>query len=668
MSADSVIFLAEINLSQLDFKSAVQAAVSPSPFVVPEEKVTGERGEESPVGGLEGPIEVGGVCETEAGTEVDAEDEDEDVDVVGGVDEVGLSGYESEGFTLSEILRRKRLGKNVSEGVIDNAHLPQCEFSNLHWLPLALLFRISLLASQLIPFGLILLRALSSMKMTSWGCCVLVYNCSGEPVVHGDEPELPRTDVSGSEFEAGAPTSEEEAERKKSQTKRAPKSPLTAVLESWLLSILHCRFLSYQWLIPCVISRRCWDDSGSIRKWRSVDWRGDGWAVEGASHCCYQEPGTVGWGAQHDVLEAVHSRCRRRELLERAFDDGNSCARMRNLLVLFQVGSKFLPCFFLLQISSWPIPLPLWFVPLGIKWCPCVAPFARRRRLSCCLLWWTVSIFRLLGSVVLFQSIFSVFLLVELNEVLDRLNQGSAKSTSPHRVETSDTSGDETDATQGRRKVLSKKTYRMKKVYAATELGRFFLTGPLDAVNLPSHFYCRLCRKNVSVLTHGHHEVLRYFQGRRHFARDQRLRLETPWWRALDFQGNPLTCDELEQQREKIQKGPLVVRDREHPFAEDFISDEAGVIDPHLPVLTKVSCLIDGLKMGGSYGLIEKLWAQFVLTTRPVKREVAWTRDEVLVGSVDFRNLFVSFLIHIVVLLLVNYHYWNANPNFITSC
>ena len=148
MSEESVIFLAEINSSQVDNKSAVQAAVSPSPFIVPEENVTGERGEEIPVGSVEGPIEVGGVCETEAGTEVDAEDEDKDVDVVGGVDEVGLSGYESEGFTLSEILCRKRLGKNVSEGVINTAHLPQCEFSNLRRLPLALLFRISLLASQ----------------------------------------------------------------------------------------------------------------------------------------------------------------------------------------------------------------------------------------------------------------------------------------------------------------------------------------------------------------------------------------------------------------------------------------------------------------------------------------------------------------------------------------
>ena len=96
MSEDSVIFLAEINSSQVDNKSAVQAVVSPSPVVVPEENVAGERGEESPVGSPEGPIVLRGVCETEAGTEADVEDEDEDVDVVGGVDEVGVSGDESE--------------------------------------------------------------------------------------------------------------------------------------------------------------------------------------------------------------------------------------------------------------------------------------------------------------------------------------------------------------------------------------------------------------------------------------------------------------------------------------------------------------------------------------------------------------------------------------------
>ena len=64
MSKESVIFFAEISSSQADNKSAVQVAVFPSPFVVPEDKIAGERGEESPVGGPEGPTEVGGVYET----------------------------------------------------------------------------------------------------------------------------------------------------------------------------------------------------------------------------------------------------------------------------------------------------------------------------------------------------------------------------------------------------------------------------------------------------------------------------------------------------------------------------------------------------------------------------------------------------------------------------
>ena len=132
LSEDSVIFHAEMSSSHVDNKSAVQTAVSPSPFVVPEENVAAERGEESHVEGPEGPIEVGGVCETEAGTEADVEDEDEHFVVLGDVDEVGVSGYESEGFTLSEIFRRMRLKKNVTECVLDTAHLPQCEFSNLH--------------------------------------------------------------------------------------------------------------------------------------------------------------------------------------------------------------------------------------------------------------------------------------------------------------------------------------------------------------------------------------------------------------------------------------------------------------------------------------------------------------------------------------------------------
>ena len=101
--------------------------------------------------------------------------------------------------------------------------------------------------------------------------------------------------------------------------------------------------------------------------------------------------------------------------------------------------------------------------------------------------------------------------------MLERLKQGPLQSTQRIETSESDTSGDETDASKGRRKILSKKTFRMKKVYAATEFG-WFVTGLSDAANMPSHFYCRVCRKNVSVLTHRHNEVLRHFQGSHHFA------------------------------------------------------------------------------------------------------------------------------------------------------
>ena len=124
-----------------------------------------------------------------------------------------------------------------------------------------------------------------------------------------------------------------------------------------------------------------------------------------------------------------------------------------------------------------------------------------------------------------------------MNEILERLKRGPSQSTQ-RVLETSDTSINETNISKGRRKILSSKTFRMKKVYRANEIGRFFVTGPRCATNKPSHFYCGVCRRDGFVLTHGHHEVARLFQRARHFARDQRLRLETPGWRVLDFHGN----------------------------------------------------------------------------------------------------------------------------------
>ena len=162
----------------------------------------------------------------------------------------------------------------------------------------------------------------------------------------------------------------------------------------------------------------------------------------------------------------------------------------------------------------------------------------------------------------------------ELNALLQHLGQSAARP-GPHVVDTSESSADESEASHSRRRVRSKRSFKMKKVWGANEVGQFFVTGAADAAGKPSHFYCRVCRKDVSVLTHGPHEILRHYQEVKHFARDQRLRPETPGWRVLDFEGNPFSESELERRKEHILRGPLVVRDREYPSVEDLIVDES---------------------------------------------------------------------------------------------
>ena len=207
---------------------------------------------------------------------------------------------------------------------------------------------------------------------------------------------------------------------------------------------------------------------------------------------------------------------------------------------------------------------------------------------------------------------------------------------SPRLGATTDTSGDESDAGEPRRRLRSRKSYKMKRAWGTSDVGQFFVTVPTDVATKPSHFYCRICREDVSVLTHGHHEILRHFQGSKHFPGDQSLRLETPGWEVLDYEGNITSPAEVERQREKIMRAPLVVRDREYPFSEEVIVDETGAVDPNLGVMAKVSSLIEVLRLGGSSELVYRLWAQFTLSAVRVNVDVTWSRDEVLVSRYTF--------------------------------
>ena len=250
----------------------------------------------------------------------------------------------------------------------------------------------------------------------------------------------------------------------------------------------------------------------------------------------------------------------------------------------------------------------------------------------------------------------------ELDAVLEHMGQSAARR-GPHVVDTSHLKADESETSRSRRRLRSKRTFKMKKVWGANEVGQFFVTGATDAAGKPSHFYCRVCRKDVSVLTHDPHEILRHYQGVKHFARDQRLNLETPGWRVLDFEGNPLSKSELERRKEHILPGPPVVRECEYPFAEVLIVDESGAPDATLPVVAKVWSLVEILLLGVPYELVNQLWSQFTLIASRVNIDVAWSRDEVLVGIVLLLVATYTCSLAYWCCVLVDHLEWNVPPH-----
>ena len=83
-------------------------------------------------------------------------------------------------------------------------------------------------------------------------------------------------------------------------------------------------------------------------------------------------------------------------------------------------------------------------------------------------------------------KIFNVLLvLTEFDKVLDRLQQGPSQPSRPV-IETTDTTGDESNNSPSKKKVRSKKTCKMKKAWSSDELARLCVTGPTDLVAKPS--------------------------------------------------------------------------------------------------------------------------------------------------------------------------------------
>ena len=81
-----------------------------------------------------------------------------------------------------------------------------------------------------------------------------------------------------------------------------------------------------------------------------------------------------------------------------------------------------------------------------------------------------------------------------MDAVLQQLGQSAARP-GPHVADTSDSSADESEASHSRRRVRSKHTFKMKKVWGANEVGQFFVTRATDAAGKPSHFFVGFVEK-----------------------------------------------------------------------------------------------------------------------------------------------------------------------------
>ena len=157
-------------------------------------------------------------------------------------------------------------------------------------------------------------------------------------------------DCLGQTFLAPSLRSARRLHKNKLSERRVGRSALQRVLSRLFLRVgcslfYIAGFQSFQWLIFCLFSGDAETIPGvSGKEGVSTGVETDG-QLRGRHIVVTRSLVPLAGGPQHEVSEAVHSRGRSSKLSEQAFDDGNVCAQMRNLLVLFHVSSKFLPHF-----------------------------------------------------------------------------------------------------------------------------------------------------------------------------------------------------------------------------------------------------------------------------------------------------------------------------------
>ena len=166
------------------------------------------------------------------------------------------------------------------------------------------------------------------------------------------------------------------------------------------------------------------------------------------------------------------------------------------------------------------------------------------------------------------------------------------------------------------------------------EIPRLFVCGRADGT--ANGFHCRVCRKDISMLSHGEAEIYRHFLAKCHYKLDRRYRFAHEDAIYTRSQDRVAVSDINDDLRQEILSVGVIELGPSYPLVGDKLV-VAPVLPKVVPLDTLMNCLLELLRFGGSHSLFRRLWGQLKgnLHKEGQLRDASWTRAETLV-SCDF--------------------------------
>ena len=157
-----------------------------------------------------------------------------------------------------------------------------------------------------------------------------------------------------------------------------------------------------------------------------------------------------------------------------------------------------------------------------------------------------------------------------------------------------------------------------------------FVSGPKNGQ--VTHFFCKVCKRDVAMKAHGSGEFIRHFGSDGHWYRDVTYRVHM----GLPVLNRLLEPMELsDSQMAEYRARPFVDLAEGYPFPEELIPKHCQV-KSRVPFMTLVSCFCDLLRSGGDLTLLRRMWGHFCasLGDRKTEYSMQWSRSETVVSII----------------------------------